>query len=128
MLFIMLSGLKVVLLTVIGYLCYMNLDYYFMFVDFTNMLHNMVICLLLFLGIVIDVNISNILINKITKDNKKDFILGENNFFKLIDYFFVGLLLSIVVYYSNKNIGFIIAIHTLGVIFLIRILLTIINL
>ena len=118
MLFIMLSGLKVVLLTVIGYLCYMNLDYYFMFVDFTNMLHNMVICLLLFLGIVIDVNISNILINKITKDNKKDFILGENNFFKLIDYFFVGLLLSIVVYYSNKNIGFIIAIHTLGVIFL----------
>ena len=32
MLFIMLSGLKVVLLTVIGYLCYMNLDYYFMFV------------------------------------------------------------------------------------------------
>ena len=52
------------------------------------------------------------------EDNKKDFILGENNFFKLIDYFFVGLLLSIVVYYSNKNIGFIIAIHTLGVIFL----------
>ena len=57
MLFIMLSCFKVMLMAVIGYLCYMNLDYYFMFVDFSNMIHNMIICLLLFLGIIVDMNI-----------------------------------------------------------------------
>lgn len=118
MLFIMLSCFKVMLMAVIGYLCYMNLDYYFMFVDFTNMIHNMIICLLLFLGIIVDMNISNIIINKIIKENEQNFILGENNFFKLIDYFIVGLLLSAVVCYSNKIIGLIMVVHTLGIILL----------
>lgn len=49
MLFIMLSCFKVVLMAVIGYLCYMNLDYYFVFVDFTNMIHNMFFVLYRFL-------------------------------------------------------------------------------
>lgn len=107
MLFIMLSCFKVVLMAVIGYLCYMNLDYYFVFVDFTNMIHNMFFCSLSFFGIVIVMNISNFLINKIIKDNKVNFISGEKSFFKLIDYFVVGLLLSGVAYYSNKIIGII---------------------
>lgn len=120
MLFIMLSCFKVVLMAVIGYLCYMNLDYYFVFVDFTNMIHNMFFCSLSFFGIVIVMNISNFLINKIIKDNKVNFISGEKSFFKLIDYFVVGLLLSGVAYYSNKIIGIIMLIHMLGIIFLNR--------
>lgn len=65
-------------------------------------------------------NISNFLINKIIKDNKVNFISGEKSFFKLIDYFVVGLLLSGVAYYSNKIIGIIMLIHMLGIIFLNR--------
>lgn len=117
-LFVMLSCFKSFLIGVIGYLCYMNLDYYLVFVDFINMIHNMIICFLIAIGIIILINISNVLINKIVKGNNKNFILGECSYFKLLDFFIVGLLLSAIVYYNNKIIGFIMIIHMLGIIFL----------
>lgn len=115
-LFIMLCCFKAILLTAIGYLCYMNLDYYFIFVNFTNMIHNMIICFLLLLVIIIVMNFSNVLITKIINEDNKKYISGEYNYFKLIDYCIVTLILAKIVYFNNRVIGLIMIIHMLGII------------